>query len=83
LQAAISAPRWLLGRTWGAESTTLKLEDRFPEALFARLRGAGHVVETLPAYSDLVGHAHALSLHPSGRIEGASDPRADGTVAGF
>jgi gamma-glutamyltranspeptidase/glutathione hydrolase len=83
LQAAISAPRWLLGRTWGAESTTLKLEDRFPEALFAELRGAGHVVETLPAYSDLAGHAHALSLHPSGRIEGASDPRADGTVAGF
>ena len=83
LQAAISAPRWLLGRTWGAESTTLKLEDRFPEELFAALRQAGHVVEVLPAYSDLVGHAHALSLHPSGRIEGATDPRADGSVAGY
>ncbi|MDD9982639.1 MAG: gamma-glutamyltransferase, partial [Gammaproteobacteria bacterium] len=28
LQEAVSAPRWLLGRTWGEESTTLKLESR-------------------------------------------------------
>jgi len=83
LQAAISAPRWLLGRTWGAESTTLKLEGRFPAALFERLRAAGHVVEGLPDYSDLVGHAHALVRHASGRIEGATDPRADGIVAAF
>ena len=26
LQAAVTAPRWLLGKTWGAESVTLKLE---------------------------------------------------------
>ena len=29
MQAAISAPRWLLGRTWGQASDTLKLESRF------------------------------------------------------
>ncbi|MDD5185679.1 MAG: outer membrane beta-barrel protein, partial [Paludibacter sp.] len=29
LQAAITAPRWLLGRTWGEESTSLKIEDCF------------------------------------------------------
>ena len=29
LQQAVTAPRWLLGRTWGDETTTLKLEDRF------------------------------------------------------
>ena len=29
-QAAVSAPRWLLGRTWGQVSDTLKLEARFP-----------------------------------------------------
>jgi oxamate amidohydrolase len=28
LQQAVSAPRWLLGRTWGDESTSLKLESR-------------------------------------------------------
>ena len=27
LQAAVTAPRWLLGRTWGQDSVTLKLED--------------------------------------------------------
>jgi len=26
LQTAVTAPRWLLGRTWGEQSTTLKLE---------------------------------------------------------
>src|SRR5690606_1920177 len=28
LQAAVSAPRWLLGRTWGEDSTNLKIESR-------------------------------------------------------
>ncbi|MBI3707237.1 MAG: gamma-glutamyltransferase [Proteobacteria bacterium] len=83
LQAAVTAPRWLLGRTWGAESTTLKLERRFAAELIERLRQAGHDVEMLPEFSDLVGHAGALVRHPGGVIEGAADPRADGVVAGF
>ncbi len=29
LQQAVSAPRWLLGRTWGQLSDSLKLESRF------------------------------------------------------
>jgi gamma-glutamyltranspeptidase/glutathione hydrolase len=33
LQAAVAAPRWLLGRTWGSMSETLKLESRFPPAV--------------------------------------------------
>jgi gamma-glutamyltranspeptidase/glutathione hydrolase len=33
LQESISRPRWLLGRTWGQTSDSLKLEGRFaPEA---------------------------------------------------
>ncbi|WP_278277039.1 gamma-glutamyltransferase, partial [Acinetobacter baumannii] len=28
-QAAIDAPRWLLGRTWGRSTENLKLESRF------------------------------------------------------
>ncbi len=35
LQEAISAPRWLLGRTWGESRTALRLESRFPAELFA------------------------------------------------
>lgn len=82
LQQAVSAPRWLLGRTWGDESTTLKLESRFDQALVQDLREAGHVVELLPeAFSDTMGHAGALVRHPNGLIEGAADPRSDGVVA--
>jgi gamma-glutamyltranspeptidase/glutathione hydrolase len=83
LQQAVSAPRWLLGRTWGQMSVSLKLEDRFDPSLVAALRAAGHDVEIVPAYSDLVGHAGALVRHPNGMIDGASDPRSDGSVAGY
>lgn len=83
LQQAVSAPRWLLGRTWGDESTTLKLENRFDPALVAALRTAGHGVDVLPeAFSDTMGHAGALVRHANGVIEGAADPRSDGLVAG-
>ncbi|TLX54767.1 gamma-glutamyltransferase [Stutzerimonas nosocomialis] len=84
LQAAITAPRWLLGRTWGDVSTSLKLESRFPAELVAQLRAAGHVVDVLDeAFSDTMGHAGALLRHPSGVIEGAADPRSDGSVCGL
>lgn len=82
LQQAVSAPRWLLGRTWGASSTTLKLESRFDPHLVRDLADAGHAVEVLgEAYSDTMGHAAALVRHPDGCIEGAVDPRSDGAVA--
>ncbi len=35
LQAAVTAPRWLLGKTWGEETMTLKLESRFDPSLIA------------------------------------------------
>ncbi len=83
LQAAVTAPRWLLGRTWGAETTTLKLESRFDEDLIAALAAAGHDVEIVAPYSDMMDHAGAVVRHPDGRLEGASDPRSDGGVAAF
>lgn len=82
LQQAVSAPRWLLGRTWGDTDTRLKLENRFESALVEQLRAAGHDVEVLDeAFSDTLGHAGALVHRPDGVIEGAADPRADGLVA--
>lgn len=83
LQAAITAPRWLLGKTWGQATTTLKLEDRFPLFLVDALRRAGHEVETIAPYSDLAGHAGAVVLHDGGLIEGANDPRSDGAAIVF
>jgi gamma-glutamyltranspeptidase/glutathione hydrolase len=83
LQAAVTAPRWLLGRTWGAASTTLKLEDRFEGAVVDALRRAGHDVEVVAPFTDIMGHAGAIVRHPSGVLEGAADPRGDGVVAAF
>ncbi|KEA64977.1 Gamma-glutamyltranspeptidase [Marinobacterium lacunae] len=81
LQQAVTAPRWLLGRTWGDTSTTLKLENRFDPQLVRQLRDAGHAVELLDdAFSDTMGHAGALVLRPDGVMEGAADPRSDGCV---
>lgn len=83
LQAAVTAPRWLLGRTWGQSSDTLKLERRFPQAVVDALVARGHEVEVLLAYDETMGHAGALVRHPDGMLEGASDPRSDGGVAGY
>jgi gamma-glutamyltranspeptidase len=83
LQQAVTAPRWLLGKTWGDESVTLKVEDRFDPALIEQLRAAGHVVEVLGSYTGTMGHAGAIVLHANGVLEGATDPRSDGAVAAW
>jgi gamma-glutamyltranspeptidase len=84
LEQALDAPRWLLGRTWGSNRTTLRLEARFDGNLIDRLMSAGHDVQVLDeAYSDTMGHAGAVILHPDGTLEGGHDPRADGGAAGI
>jgi gamma-glutamyltranspeptidase/glutathione hydrolase len=84
LEEAVDRPRWLLGRTWGSTVTNLRLESRFAEGLVDRLMSAGHDVEVLSeAYSDTMGHAGAVVLHPDGSLEGVHDPRADGGAVGI
>jgi len=83
LLEAIDRPRWVLGRTWGAAKSTLRMEARFDGELVDQLADAGHNVDVLPdAYSDVMGHAGAVVLHRDGSCEGAHDPRADGGAAG-
>lgn len=82
-QAAIDAPRWLLGRTWGASNDSLKLESRFPAATFNALRTLGHDVEMLQPYDEAMGHAGAIVRAPDGCLQGGSDPRSDGAVAAW
>jgi len=83
LDKALDAPRWLLGRTWGSSHTNLRLESRFDENLIDRMMSAGHDIDVLDdAYSDTMGHAGAVVLHPNGTLEGGHDPRADGGAAG-
>jgi gamma-glutamyltranspeptidase/glutathione hydrolase len=83
LEKALDAPRWLLGRTWGSAHTNLRLENRFGENVIDRLMSAGHDVEVLnEGYSDTMGHAGAVVLHPDGTLEGGHDPRADAAAFG-
>jgi gamma-glutamyltranspeptidase/glutathione hydrolase len=83
LDKALDAPRWLLGRTWGSTQTNLRLESRFAGNLIDRLMAAGHDVAVMDeSYSDTMGHAGAVVLHPNGTLEGGHDPRADGGAAG-
>ena len=82
-QAAITAPRWLLGRTWGQTSDSLKLESRFDAHVARTLSDYGHDVEILQAFDETVGHAGAIIRHPNGVLEGGADPRSDGAVAAF
>ena len=82
LQEAISAPRWLLGRTWGESRSALRLESRFPSELLAELTAAGHPVERVAAFDQIMGHAGAVVHTMTRGFEGASDPRSDGAAIG-
>ncbi len=82
-QQAIERPRWLLGRTWGQSSDSLKLESRFDPAVLTQLRAQGHEVESIAAWDEGVGHAGMLVRHPNGVLEGGFDPRSNGAVASF
>jgi gamma-glutamyltranspeptidase/glutathione hydrolase len=82
-QQAIERPRWLLGRTWGNSSDSLKLESRFAPETINTLRALGHDVETIGAWDEAVGHAGMLIRHPNGVMEGGYDPRSNGAAVAF
>lgn len=82
-QAAIAAPRWLLGRTWGETSDTLKLESRFDPGVVEDLRSRGHDVELLGPWDATVGHAGAVLRDAGGVLRGGADPRSDGGAAAW
>ncbi|HET8533295.1 MAG TPA: gamma-glutamyltransferase family protein [Methylomirabilota bacterium] len=82
-QAAVEAPRWLYGRTWGAATRALSLEGRYPGELARDLESRGHEVAIGHEWDDLFGHAHCIWIAPEGGLVGGSDPRADGGALGF
>ncbi len=83
-QEAVTAPRWLYGRTWGAASNDLKLEGRIPQPVADILEKRGHPVRVTEDFTDIMGHAGVILIHPdTGILQGASDPRGDGLASGY
>ena len=83
-QDAINGPRWLHGRTWGAASNDLKVEGRIPASVSEELTRRGHPIKVVEDYTDTMGHAGAIWIDPASGVRyGATDPRGDGTAAGY
>lgn len=83
VQQAIEAPRWLMGRTWGAESDYLSLEGRISDEVVRELRARGQPTRVLSDWNDNMGHAQAIRIDPeTGWREGGADPRGDGAALG-
>ena len=76
VQKAVAAPRfhhqWLPDQVrvepWGFDTATLE-----------ELRRRGQQIEERPAW----GNASAIVVTPDGWLEGAADPRGEGTASGF
>ena len=81
LQAAINAPRWLWGRTWGEAESGLTLEGRIPAAVRQTLSDRGHPVVTAPDWTAKMGHAHVIRIDQAAKQYVAGcDPRSDGAA---
>lgn len=84
LQAAIEAPRWLYGRTWGASSNSLKLEGRIDREIVSNLQSRGHEVEVMEDFTDVMGHAGVIKIDQQTGVKfGGADPRGDGAALGY
>ncbi|GAE26115.1 gamma-glutamyltranspeptidase [Halalkalibacter wakoensis JCM 9140] len=83
VQAAIEAPRWLYGRTWGASSNSLKVESRVSAEVIQALKKLGHDVELVDEFTDIMGHAGAIQIDQNKVRHGGADPRGDGAALGY
>ncbi len=79
LQQSIARGRWLLGRTWGDNSTDLKVEQDIAEEIGAELDALGHQWQVVPAQNEMMGHAGAIAENGV-VLEAATDPRSDGAA---
>ncbi|WP_209124859.1 gamma-glutamyltransferase [Alkalihalobacillus sp. BA299] len=84
VQSAIEAPRWLYGRTWGASSNSLKLENRISKHVVEGLIKKGHTIEIMEDFTDVMGHAGAILIDPESQVKhSGADPRGDGAAIGY
>jgi len=77
IEQAVADPRWLLGRTWGEDSTNLKVEKALADQVSDELNARGHDWQSVDNNNEMMGHAGAI-LDASNTLEAATDPRSDG-----
>ncbi|NQX06117.1 gamma-glutamyltransferase [Rathayibacter sp. VKM Ac-2856] len=76
--AVLERPRFVVGaRDLGHEELTLVAEPGVPDAV-AAAEALGLPVAAVSGPVDEAGHVQLVRLHADGRLDAASDPRADG-----
>jgi gamma-glutamyltranspeptidase/glutathione hydrolase len=83
LQQAVTEPRWRLDASQHHVGGKVLMENRFGADIEVGLGRLGHAVEMVGPFDSRMGHAGAVLRHDNGLLEGAFDPRSDGSVAGF
>ncbi len=81
--AALSQPRFLLGRTFSDSADTLKIEANAGAATLRALAALGHEVAEIEELSPLGGQAGIIRLDADGGMIGAHDLRGDGGAIGL
>lgn len=76
-QAALDAPRW----QWTG-GKNIEVETAFPKDLIEKLRRRGHRI-TINSQTSSFGRGQIIWRNEEGILTGATDPRADGTVAAW
>lgn len=80
-QAAIEAPRWIAGSD---TDSALIMESGFPGGSVQLLASRGHQVTVIDPWNPDAGHAQMIMIdRDRGVLQGAADPRADGSAAGY
>lgn len=79
---AVAAPRVLHGRfALEDDPDTLHVEaDHGPDGVEALAERFARVA-VVPPHSELLGHAHAISIGADGEVTAGADPRSDGSAA--
>jgi gamma-glutamyltranspeptidase/glutathione hydrolase len=80
IEQAIAEPRWLLGRTWGDNSSNLKVEAALASSISSELDIRQHDWQVVEDNNEMMGHAGAI-LDSNTQLEAATDPRSNGQAS--
>ncbi|MGH2652538.1 MAG: gamma-glutamyltransferase, partial [Actinomycetota bacterium] len=80
-EAALSAPRWLMGGMDLHPGRSIELEAGVPTLVREAFERSGFAITLLGDRDEGVGHAQLIRVADDGTLVAATDPRADGGAA--